>query len=142
MLLWLREYTAELAWGLGFSAVMFIAVMIAVPVLVIRLPADYFRCRNWRERHLAHRRHPAVHIALIVARNLLGILFILAGVGMLVLPGQGILSIVIGLVLTDMPGKFRFARWIVGRPVILTAVNRLRARSGRPPLVIPHCPDE
>ncbi|MCL4192956.1 MAG: hypothetical protein KJZ87_14575, partial [Thermoguttaceae bacterium] len=62
--------------------------------------------------------------------------------GMLVLPGQGILSIVIGLVLTDMPGKFRLARWIVGRPVILTAVNRLRARWGRPPLVIPHCPDE
>ncbi len=142
MLLWMREYTAQLAWGLGLSALMFIAAMIAVPVVVIRIPPDYFRCRNWRERHLAHRRHPAVHLSLIVARNLLGILLILAGMGMLVLPGQGILSIVIGLVLTDMPGKFRFARWIVGRPVILTAVNRLRARAGRPPLVIPHCPDE
>jgi hypothetical protein len=142
MMHWLRENTAQLAWALGLSGLLFIAALVAVPLLIVRLPADYFRCRNWRERHIAHRRHPVVHVALVVARNLLGILFILAGVGMLVLPGQGILSIVIGLVLTDVPGKFRFARWIVGRPVILDAINRLRARAGRAPLEIPHCPDE
>ena len=51
-------------------------------------------------------------------------------------PGQGMLTILIGLMLLDVPGKRRLERRIVGRRRILQAINRLRKRFGRPPLVL------
>jgi len=59
----------------------------------------------------------------------------LAGIAMLVLPGQGILAILGGIELMDFPGKYRLERWIVSRPAVLRSVNWLRRRMGRPPLV-------
>ena len=56
---------------------------------------------------------------------------------MLVLPGQGVLTIVIGLLLMEFPGKTRLERWLVGRPSVLEFVNRMRTRRGRPPLQAP-----
>ena len=58
----------------------------------------------------------------------------LAGLAMLVLPGQGLLTILIGLMLLDFPGKRRLERRIVARPAILAMLNRMRARRGRDPL--------
>jgi hypothetical protein len=60
-----------------------------------------------------------------------GIVLTLPGV-----PGQGMLTILLGLMLLDVPGKRRLERRIVGRRRILKAINRLRKRFGRPPLVL------
>jgi hypothetical protein len=55
----------------------------------------------------------------------------LMGVAMLVLPGQGVLTIITGLLLLDFPGKYRFERWLVRRGPVLRGVNWLRDRAGR-----------
>ncbi len=70
---------------------------------------------------------------LLVVRNVVGWLFVLAGVAMLVLPGQGILSIIAGLVLIDFPGKRRFERRLLASHVVRDAMNWLRRRAGKPP---------
>jgi hypothetical protein len=57
---------------------------------------------------------------------------------MLFTPGQGIVTILIGLVLVDLPGKRALERWMVGRPRVLAAINRLRAKYGHPPLEDPN----
>jgi len=62
---------------------------------------------------------------------------ILAGIAMLVLPGQGLLSILIGVTLLNFPGKYALERRIVGRPAVSRTLNRIRARARRPPLEIP-----
>ena len=55
---------------------------------------------------------------------------------MLVLPGQGILTILVGFTLLDFPGKFRLQRWIVTRRGVLESINWVRKKAGREPLAL------
>lgn len=134
MLTWIAEHEA-LVWSLtAVSALMFVGTLIAIPVLIARLPADYFvrrPVRDWPTRH------PAVHILLVAIKNLLGIVLLVAGLAMLVLPGQGMLTILAGIMLLDFPGKRRLEGWFIRRRPILTAANWIRARRHRPPLELP-----
>ncbi len=113
-----------------------VASVVLLPFLVVRIPADYFRHRR-RHSEYARDRHPVVHHAIVILKNALGVLLILAGVAMLVLPGQGILTLLIGLMLTDFPGKYRLEKRLIGQPGVLKAVNWLRARAGHLPLEQP-----
>ncbi len=74
-----------------------------------------------------------------VAKNALGVLLVLLGVVLSLpgVPGQGLLTILIGLILLDLPGKQRFERRLMTRPAVFTAVNTVRARFGREPLLPP-----
>jgi hypothetical protein len=58
----------------------------------------------------------------------------LAGVAMLVLPGQGLLTLLMGFLLVDFPGKYRLERWLFARPIVRRPINWLRHRAGRVPL--------
>lgn len=77
-----------------------------------------------------------------VLRNIGGIVLILAGVAMLVLPGQGLLTILAGLLISDVPGKRRFAVFFLRRRPVRAAVNGLRARRGQPALLLPDPDDD
>lgn len=130
---WIEAHELGLKILAIFSVVTFIGSLIAVPWLVVRLPEDYFvtpRRQSW----VVASGHPLVHWLTLIAKNALGCLLLGAGVSMLVLPGQGLLTIVVGLLLIDFPGKYRLERWIVSRPAILRSLNWLRARRGHPPL--------
>lgn len=135
----IKEFLAAhraLVWSLGIgSAVMFVASLIAIPYLVVRIPADYFAAEERRAVPWVSA-DPRLRWLLVGAKNLLGGLLVLLGIAMLVLPGQGLLSILIGLMLLDFPGKFRFERWLVSRGAVLGAINGLRRRAGRDPLVL------
>lgn len=115
------------------SVVLFVASLVVVPWLVARLPADYFA---HSEREHPPPAHPAWRLTVLVAKNLLGAALVLAGIAMLVLPGQGILSILAGVMLMDFPGKYQLERRIVGQPTVLAALNWIRARAHKPPLVL------
>jgi hypothetical protein len=107
----------------------------AVAFFLARLPADYFVNPEARRRQAW--RHPVLHVLLVAGRNLLGYVLILLGVLMSLpgVPGQGLLTILMGVMLVDFPGKFRAERWLLTRPSVIGAVNKLRARLGRPPLL-------
>lgn len=132
---WLQEHQVLLYWLTGASVALFVATLIIVPVMIIRIPPDYFL---HKKRHPRARtdRHPAARLALRVGRNVLGAVLILAGIIMLVLPGQGLLTILVGILITEFPGKYRLARWIVTRRRVLGAINWLRKKAGRPPLKV------
>jgi hypothetical protein len=130
---WIPISTTALWWMGILSVVTFVGTLIVLPFLVARLPADYF-VRDW-QGHTAHRiQHPVLRVIGLVCKNLLGLAFVLAGVAMLVLPGQGILTILIGLSLMNFPGKRTLERQIVQQPTILQAINWMRHRAGQPPL--------
>jgi hypothetical protein len=101
-----------------------LAVVIKV---VLTLPEDYFEVEQPRDMPRTPRR---------IGRNLAGLLLILIGAALSVpgIPGQGLLTILVGLFLIDFPGRQRVERRIARRPAILSALNRLRARFGGPPL--------
>lgn len=115
------------------SVLFFVGTLIAVPLIIIILPAQYLVEDN--SRHL--RRGPAWFIPYLMFKNVFGALFILAGLAMLVLPGQGLLTLVIGFALIDFPGKKRVFRRVIGQRGVLSTINRLRAKANKPPLEVP-----
>ena len=127
MLQWIK---VNRVWLGAASVVMFVGALVLVPVVVVRLPADYFAPTKRDPRRYPWR-HPALRVGWLVGKNVVGVLLVLAGVAMLILPGQGILTILIGITLTDFPGKYRLERWIVGLRPVLGAVNGIRVRFGR-----------
>ena len=123
-----------LAWLAAASVVGFVASLIAIPWILVRLPADYFDTRV--PRHWMIDRHPVLRMIGHIVKNLAGYVFLLAGIAMLVLPGQGILTILIGVSLIDFPGKHRLEARLVAQRMVLQAINAVRHRFGRPPLVL------
>ena len=124
---WLRDPVFVVAISLGF-AILGLVSLIALPFLLARIPTDYFvtppaPTRRGSARWLGR-----------IAKNLLGGILLLFGIAMLVLPGQGVLTILAALILLDFPGKRRLERWFVLKPRLLGALNSLRARAGRPPI--------
>jgi len=118
------------------SLVMLIVTLLALPIIVVKLPADYF---TQERRDSAHRtrKHPLLWGVVTLVKNLLGIVLILAGLAMLVLPGQGVLTILIGLSLTNFPGKYAIERRMARQPAVGKTLNRIRQWAGQPPLSMP-----
>lgn len=129
----LTELFTEYGWWIfAVSVLTFVGSLVALPILVVRMPADYFVGDAPHDSWAAH--HPAVRLTVLLVKNLLGGLLVLAGVVMLFVPGQGILTILIGLSLLNFPGKRAFERRLVGSPAVFDAINAIRTRAGRPPL--------
>ena len=133
----LWQWMGEHGLWLGiFSVVTFIGSLALIPLLVARIPANYFVDRK---RHLSryHRLHPLLYLVVMVLKNFLGILLLLAGIAMLVLPGQGIITLLIGITLMNFPGKFTLERYLVSQSRVFNAINWIRKRAGQPPLIHP-----
>lgn len=129
---WAEANGDVLAWLFVGSIVSLVLCALLLPVIVLRMPADYFA--SSRDEQEA----PKTALAWIgrIGKNLLGLVFLLAGIAMLVLPGQGVLTILIGLMLLNFPGKRALERRIVGRPAILSLLNRMRKKRDLPPLIV------
>jgi hypothetical protein len=123
-------------WGVVVSVVLFVGSIVLVTFIVIGWPVDHFR-RAGRRAFWAHR-HPAVRVAGLVLKNLAGGLLVALGIVMALpgVPGQGLLTALIGLTLLNFPGKTDLERRLISRPAVLRAINRWRARFSRPPLVL------
>lgn len=123
----------DLLFALGIvSVVLFIGTLIVIPIVLVRLPVDYFHSnpsRVWLQNW-----HPAIRITGYALKNALGIVFLLAGLAMLVLPGQGILTVLLGISMIDFPGKRRLERALLGRPAVLRSINKVREKFSKPPL--------
>lgn len=108
------------------SALLFVVSLALVPLVLVRLPADYFLRPAPRRPLLAH-----------VARNLAGGVLVALGLVLLVLPGQGMLTVLLGLSILDLPMKRRLLRRILRQRNVRGAVQKLRTRAHRPPLLVP-----
>jgi hypothetical protein len=135
MIDWMKSHEVLILWMTVASIISFVGTLIAVPLLIVRIPSHYFSHGKRVDKMWAHR-HPVIRLILITGKNLIGYILVLAGLVMLGLPGQGMLTILIGIMFIDMPGKYRFEKWIVTRPPVLKSINWLRMRAQRAPLVI------
>jgi hypothetical protein len=125
---------------IALGALIFVAGMAvsfaAVAFIVTRLPPDYFVGEEvvlWADRPAWQR------TAGRVFKNLLGVVLIALGVVLSIpgVPGQGFITIFIGIILVDFPGKRRLEQRIVARPRIFAACNKLRVRWRRAPFLAP-----
>lgn len=112
----------------------FLISLTLLPWLVLALPADYFKNRDRKPMHWGHT-SALVRLVVLALKNILAAFMIVAGILMLILPGQGILTILAGLVLLDFPGKFHFLRSIAQREHVLKSLNWIRRKGDRKPFV-------
>jgi len=116
------------------SLVFFVGSLIAIPYILVRIPADYFDIRiprPWMENH-----HPVLRLMGHIVKNAVGAIFLLAGVLMIFLPGQGLLTMLIGISMLDFPGKRKVEAKIIGQQTVLGVINSMRKKFGKPPLVL------
>jgi hypothetical protein len=132
---WVSDHQQLLVWAGAISFVVFIFSLLALPWLVAQIPEDYFLPKK-RQPTQWKQLHPVIRLLALMGKNLIGYGLIVAGLLMLFLPGQGILTLVMGLLLVDYPGKFRLERKLVKTPAIFNSLNWLRKKAKKPPLVI------
>lgn len=129
---WLNILLPYLPWI--SLAGLFIAVLsaLATPYLLIQIPADYFVNKATESQ-----KHPILRRIVQITRNLLAFVVLMAGVVMLILPGQGLLTIFIALVISDFSGKYHLEQKIVAQPKVFNSINWIRRRYNHPELIHP-----
>jgi hypothetical protein len=123
-------------WGLAISVGAAVLTLVLATVIVVGWPADRFKGEGPTD--VGRERHFVLRALAIVGKNLAGAVLVLLGLIMAIpgVPGQGLLTALIGLTLLSFPGKRRLERRFVRIPALLGIINRLRARFARPPLEI------
>lgn len=118
--------------GVGISVGLAVGSIVLVVVVVINWRADHFK--HWPPGAAPPKlpEHPLATFG----KNVAGVVMVLLGLVMALpgIPGQGILTMIVGFTLIDFPGKRGLERRLIGRPSILRTINRLRARFHRVPL--------
>lgn len=135
-LAWLVQ-PAVLGTLVGGSVLLFVLSLIGIPFFLTRVPADFFSRSEREPAGIGRPARPGWLLLIRILKNILGVILVLAGLVMLLIPGQGLLTIVAGLVLLEFPGKRRLERWVITRPAVHRPINALRRRVGRPPLKLP-----
>ena len=121
--------------GLAAASVIgFIGSLVAIPWILIRLPSDYFDMRvprHWMKDH-----HPVLRMSGLIIKNIIGIVFLIAGFLMLFLPGQGLLTMLIGISFVDFPNKRKLEVRIIAQSILLNAINVMRHKFNKLPLTL------
>ena len=135
----LSDFLAGLTWqkilvgALIFLASFFINLGI-VSFILVKLPADHFS-KSRKTKFWAGPR-PAIHAAKVIGKNIAGVLLVALGVVLSLpgVPGQGLLTVLLGIMLLDFPGRHRLEQKLLSKPSIVNTINRLRGRFDKPPL--------
>ena len=133
LILWFSDHPGVLI-GLGASSILiFIISILGISWFVAQIPEDYFlsskrKPSKWQEQK------PILRLAVLFGKNIIGVSLIIGGLLMLVLPGQGLLSIVTGLLLINYPGKYKLEQKLVAIPSVFRALNWIRVKANKPPL--------
>ena len=133
MVMWLQSHESFLEWAVLLSLLMMAATLFAVPLIIVRLPSGYL---NEEDNQLSEIQ-PIWRRPYLIFKNIIGATLVLAGLAMLILPGQGLLTLIVGLGLMNFPGKRRLIRRIILQRRVLQTINRLRAGANKEPLAMP-----
>ena len=141
MIDWLAGFWASLSWtqiliGFGLFAGSLIFSFLCIGIVMVKIPENYFSTHY--QQDFMPGSSWAVRWGAVIAKNVFGVFLILLGLVLSLpgVPGQGILTILLGLIMIDIPGKRPLEARIIKRPAILSAINDLRARYNKPPLMM------
>jgi hypothetical protein len=120
--------------GAGLFLLSLVVSFAAIGIVMVKIPPNYFSSHY--ERDFLPGSPWLVRWGAVILKNLLGVVLVLVGIVLSLpgVPGQGILTILLGLIMLDIPGKRPLEARIIKRPTVLSAINNLRARYKKPPL--------
>lgn len=135
----LWDLLAAMSWrGFLIGALIFVGTffinLAIVSFILVKIPANHFS--KSRKTKFWSGPHPMLHAAGVIGKNIGGVLLVVLGIVLSLpgVPGQGLLTVLLGIMLLDFPGKHRLEQKLLSRPSIVNAINRLRARFDKPPL--------
>ena len=117
---------------ISVSVASFVVSILFCTLVIAYLPSDYFL----PNRQVSRIGHPVLRIVLKCLKNLFAVILVIVGIIQIPLPGQGLLTILIGIIISDVPGKRKLEHRIISSPVVLTAANTIRSRFKRPSFVL------
>jgi len=126
-----EAYRSLIIWFGSISLFIFLFSLLTIKWLVALIPEDYFINRKISK---VRSNNPALWYIVLIVKNMIGYSLVLGGIMMLVLPGQGVFTIIIGLMLSNYPGKYAIEKKFIAIPSILKSINWLRNKSNKPPL--------
>jgi hypothetical protein len=135
----LSDFISGLTWqkilvGAAIFLASFLINLAIVSIILVKLPADHFSKRRKTKFWAGPR--PAIHAAKVIGKNIAGILLVALGIVLSLpgVPGQGLLTVLLGIMLLDFPGRHRLEQKLLSKPSIVNTINRLRGRFDKPPL--------
>lgn len=136
---WLSQIWESLTWSKVLLGALGVAVSVvvsyaAIVLVMVKIPADYFSS-SYNFNHRADS-HFLLRWGAVIFKNLVGVFLVIAGIVMLFVPGPGVLTILLGLIMMDIPGKRPLEARLIKSPSVLTAINNLRSRYNKPPLIV------
>ena len=126
-------YKNLIIWLGLISMVIFFFSLLSIKWLVGMIPEDYF-IRNGASKTKSN--NPVLWYFVLIFKNLFGYTLIFGGIMMLILPGQGLFTIIIGLLLSNYPGKYKIEKKVIAIPSVLRSINWLRKKTNKPPIKI------
>lgn len=135
----LSEFVSSITWrGVLIGASIFVGSFLInlaiVSIILVKLPANHFS--KSRKTKFWSGPRPWLHAAKVIGKNIAGVLLVALGVVLSLpgVPGQGLLTVLLGVMLLDFPGRHRLEQKLLSKPSIVNTINRLRGRFGKPPL--------
>ncbi|HEY2963161.1 MAG TPA: hypothetical protein VGJ37_12135 [Pyrinomonadaceae bacterium] len=135
----LSELPSAITWqnvliGALIFAGTFVINLAIVSFILVKIPANHFS--KSRKTKFWSGPHPMLRAAGIVGKNIAGVLLVALGIVLSLpgVPGQGLLTVLLGIMLLDFPGRSSLEQKLLSRPSIVNAINSLRGRFGKPPL--------
>lgn len=123
-------------WVAIVSSLVFLISLLTIPILLALIPEDYFL---EYDDYLSHwkKSRPILRFLVLFLRNLLGFLLILVGLVMLIAPGQGVLTILLGVACSTFPGKRTLELRLLRQKKVSESINWIRWKFDKPPLKLP-----
>jgi len=132
LLEWAAEHSHLLAAISAISLIAFAGTLFAAPMLIARMPCDYF------SREQAPSKQTGVlRFSLGILRNLAGTILMGIGLIMLVTPGPGLIVFLLGLSICAFPGKHQLMSHMAAYPKVFMSLNWIRQKRGQKPFVHP-----
>ena len=126
-------YKSYIFWLGVISFGIFVFSLLSLKWLVALIPSDYFIDKKSSK---FKSKFPVTWLVSMIIKNLIGYVLIIGGILMLVLPGQGLFTIFIGLMMSNYPGKYSIERKFIAIPSVLKTINWLRKKSNQDPLKV------
>lgn len=117
-----------------FSGTSLVLSLVGCAILITFLPADYFD----ETKQVRPIQNLFLRILVSIMKNLIGGILIIFGALLALpgIPGQGLLTILSGLIISDFPGKKKLARRIIRIHAVRLAANKIRLSFNRPALIL------
>ncbi len=123
------DYHQHFIWVGIVSFIVFVISLLLTPFLLGKIPIDYFVHTNQHKLEIEH----LGHLIVVLIRTLVGSILFIAGIVMLVTPGQGVISILLGLFLMEFPGKRKLELKLINHEPTFKTLNWLRNKANKPP---------